>query len=109
MCFIFDVAKVDRDVAHVAMAIHVCCACCSGYTNMLHVCVPNISAVFRSLLQVYVSKCVSCFKCMLHVFYVNVQYIVVATHICYSKSSMLQVFHEAQEASRRFPRSGMNR
>jgi hypothetical protein len=25
--FHFDVAKVDRDVAHIAMAIHVCCKC----------------------------------------------------------------------------------
>jgi hypothetical protein len=61
---------------------------------MLQVCVSNILVVFGHMLQV---------------FYLNVAYIAVATHmlqsyvpnissvldVCYSKSSMLQVFHEA--------------
>jgi hypothetical protein len=71
-----DVAKVDRDVAYVAMAIHVCskcvfkcfsissgcCICCSGYTRMLQVSVPNISPVSDV-----------CCKC----FYLNVAYVTV--------------------------------
>jgi hypothetical protein len=80
--FHLDVAKVDRDVAHVAIAIRICCKCmfqmfqlfreacckcvyqmfqlfhlniayvsygccicCSDYTCMLQVCVPNVSPV----------------------------------------------------------------
>jgi hypothetical protein len=56
-------------------------------------------------------KCFTCFKYMLQVFYLNVTYVAVATHICCkayvlnvlsvldvccSKFSMLQVFHGAQ-------------
>ena len=73
--FHMDVAKVDRDVAYVAIALHVscerlfqliqifksyvasvlygycksrsgCCICCNGYTRMLQASVPNVSSVF---------------------------------------------------------------
>jgi phage terminase large subunit-like protein len=44
---------------------------------------------FRSILQVYVS---TVFRRMLQLFYLNVAYVAVATH-------MLQVFHDAREAS----------
>ena len=65
--FYVDVAKVDRDVVYVAMAKHVClqvcflnvstdssrccmfssgcCICCSGYTRMLQMYVPNVLPV----------------------------------------------------------------
>jgi hypothetical protein len=61
--FHLDVAEVDRDVAHIAMVIHI-----------LQVYVLNVSTIFRYMLQVHVLKCFSvldiCCKCfiwMLHI------------------------------------------
>jgi hypothetical protein len=58
MCFHMDVAEVDRDVAHVAMVIHI-----------LRVYVLNVSTFFRYMLQVHVLKCFSildvCCKCFI--------------------------------------------
>jgi hypothetical protein len=51
-----DVAKVDRDVAMVC-------------TRMLQASVPNISSVFRHMLQVCLSGCYICFSHILQVFY----------------------------------------
>jgi hypothetical protein len=108
--FHLDVAKVDRDIAHVAIAIHICCkrmfqvfqmfhldvacvssgcyksrsgccTCCDIYTHMLQVYVPNVSTVFESMLQVY-SKCFSYLIWMLHVFHLDVAYVIVTIHVC---------------------------
>ena len=46
---------------------------------------------FRSMLQVYVLNVFSCFKHMLQVFYLNVAYVAVATHICCKR--MFQILH----------------
>jgi hypothetical protein len=70
--FHMDVVKVDRDVAHVVIAIHVCCkrlfemfhlfqtyvvsvlsVCCICSTHMLQAYVPNVS----SISDVCCSKC----------------------------------------------------
>jgi hypothetical protein len=48
--FHLDVAKVDRDIAHVAMAI---------YTRMVQVYVLNVSAVFQKHVASVCSKCFS--------------------------------------------------
>ena len=82
--FHLDVAKVDRDVAHVAVVVHVCCKylfqmfqlfspgcvlfggyiCCIDYKRMLQVRVSNISHVlhvccssYSHMLQPYVCQC----------------------------------------------------
>jgi hypothetical protein len=67
--FHLNVAKVDRYVAHVEMAIHVCC-------NFMF---QTFQLFFRSMLQVYVSA-VSEICCKW--FYLNVAYVAVATHVC---------------------------
>jgi hypothetical protein len=64
--FHMDVAKVDRDVAYVAMAIHLCCKAS----------VSNVSCdFFRHMLQVFFSGCCICFTHMLQVFYLDVAYV----------------------------------
>jgi hypothetical protein len=55
--FHLDVAKVDRNVAHIVML----------YTHMFQVYIPNVSAVSDV-----------CCKC----FYLYIAYIAVAIHIC---------------------------
>jgi hypothetical protein len=60
-----DVAKVNRDVAYVAVIIHICCK----------VYVPNVSFVFQHMLQVCLSVCCICFTHMMQVFYLDVSYV----------------------------------
>ena len=60
-----DVAKVDQDVAYVAMVAHVCCK---------HL-FPMFHLLFRLMLQVCLSRYGICFKHMLQVFYLDVGYI----------------------------------
>ena len=63
--FHMGVVKVDRDVAYVAMVVHVCC---KGLLPMFHLC-------FQTLLQVCLSRCCICFTYMLQVFYQDVAYV----------------------------------
>jgi hypothetical protein len=62
-----DVAKVDRDVAYVAMVVHVCCNYLSPmfhlfFTRMLQVFSTHVSSV-SSILFLYVASVASgCFK-----------------------------------------------
>ena len=53
--FYIDVAKVDRDVAYVAMVVHVCC--------------KLLFSVFHILFLTYVA---SVFICMLHMFFTHI-------------------------------------
>jgi hypothetical protein len=69
--FHIDVAKVDRHVARVAMAIHVCFKC---RFQMFHLC-----------LDIYVAYICKCFKCF-HTYVASVFILVfaifaIATHI----------------------------
>jgi hypothetical protein len=57
--FYMDVAKVDRDVAYVAMVVYVCC--------------KILSPMF--MLQVCLSGCCICFTHILEVFYLDVAYV----------------------------------
>jgi hypothetical protein len=63
--FQLDVAKVNRDVAHVAMVVHVCC---NGLSPMFHLCFPDTCCKC-----VYPDVCI-CFIHTLHVFYLDVAY-----------------------------------
>jgi hypothetical protein len=67
---VIDVAKIDRDVAHVAMVAHVCCKrpfqmfhllfqmyIASVLIQMLHMCHTYVARVY--------SKCFRCFSLML--------------------------------------------
>jgi hypothetical protein len=77
---------------------------------MLQVYVLNVSGVFQKHVANVCFRCFSCFRHMLEVFYLNVAYVAVATHmlqayvlnvlsvldVCCSKFSMLQVFHEVR-------------
>jgi len=56
--FHMDVAKVDRDVAYVAIAIH---KCCKRLFQIFHL-------FFRRMLQVFLFWCCICFTDMLQVF-----------------------------------------
>jgi hypothetical protein len=69
-----DVAKVDRDVAHVVMAIHVCFKCmfqmfiCSKrmlQVFYLAVTKADLDVVYTCMLQAYVS---SVFRCFIRMF-----------------------------------------
>ena len=63
-----DVPKVDRDVAHVVMAIHICFKCTFQMFYLLQTNVASILSGFRMLhihaLQTYVSSVLRCFICM---------------------------------------------
>jgi hypothetical protein len=78
--FNLDVAKVDRDVAHVAMVIHVCCKC-----------MFQILQLFSNACASVCFKCSSSFKRMLQIFYLDVVYDAVAIHICCKH--MFRMFH----------------
>ena len=64
--FHIDVAKVDRDVAYVAMVVHVCCK------RLLLI---NVYMFFRRMLQVCLSRYYICFTHKLQVFYLHVAYV----------------------------------
>jgi hypothetical protein len=105
-----NVAKVDRDVAHIVMAIHVCCKtfirnvssifqiyvaiafyldvayvsqrCCKSLFKMFHPFQTHVSSVL--------SGCFICFTHMLHAFVPNISSV---SHVCCSKFFLvLQVF-----------------
>jgi hypothetical protein len=61
--FYIDVAKVDWDVAHVAMAIHVCfnvcCKCFICFRRMLQVFHLDVVKIDRDF--AYICKCFKCF------------------------------------------------
>jgi hypothetical protein len=63
--FHLDVAKVDRDVAYVAMVVHVCC---KGLLLMFHMCFRMyVTSVYLD--GAYVShKCCMCFIWVLFLF-----------------------------------------
>jgi hypothetical protein len=59
--FHVDIAKVDRDIAYVVIAIHVCC---KRVFQIFHL-------FFRRMLQMCLFRCCICCKCfiwMLHMF-----------------------------------------
>jgi hypothetical protein len=83
--FHVDVAKVDLDVAYVAMAIHVYCKllfqmfqlfqtdvarilsrCCICFTLMLFH--PDVAYDFTHMLQMFLSRCCICFAMATHMF-----------------------------------------
>jgi hypothetical protein len=59
LVFYMDVAKVDWDVAYVAIVVHVCC-------KLL---VPCLICFFRRMLQVCLFGCCICFTHMSQLFY----------------------------------------
>jgi hypothetical protein len=61
-----DVAKVDQDVAYVAMIAHVCCKCLFPMFHLFF---------FRRMLQMCLSGCCICFTYILQVFYLDVAYV----------------------------------
>jgi hypothetical protein len=63
--FHIDVAKVDRDVAHISMAIHICCK------RMFQIFHLFFKCMFTSVL----SGCFICFTHMLQVFYLDDIYV----------------------------------
>jgi hypothetical protein len=71
-----DIAKVDRDVAYIAMVVHVYC---NHLSLMFHL-------FSRYTLEVCLSGCYICFTHMLQVFYLDVAY------ICNGLQLFLQVF-----------------
>jgi hypothetical protein len=60
-----DVAKVDWDVAYVAMVVHVCCKCLS---SMFHLFFIRMLQVF----QTHVSSVSSVFFCMFQVLHLDI-------------------------------------
>jgi hypothetical protein len=81
--FRMNVAKVDRDVAYVAIAIHVCCKCvyldvayvshicCKCFIWMLHMFSNGFSSVFQMFSASVSDLCFKCFIC-LQTYIVNV-------------------------------------
>ena len=62
--FLANVAKVDRDVAYVAMVVHLCC-------KLLF---PMFYLFFKRMLQVCLSRCYV-FTHIMQVFYLDVAYV----------------------------------
>jgi hypothetical protein len=60
-----DVAKVNRDVAYVAMVVHVCCK----FMSQCFICFS------RRMLQVCLSRCCICFTHMWQVFCLDVAFV----------------------------------
>jgi hypothetical protein len=98
----FSVVKVDRDVAHVAMATHVCSSvrskCFICFRCMLEVFYLNVAKVdldvaYTCMLQAYVFKCFRCFihcKCFIWVLHM----FAMPTHVfSWRFRRMLQIFH----------------
>jgi hypothetical protein len=99
-----DVAKVDRDVAYIAMVIH---ACCKSLFQMFHLFLRCMLQVFY-LDVAYVSRiCYKCFyldvayacndfQVFLSVLQVLQTYVASVSHVCYKCFSffgcLLQVF-----------------
>ena len=64
--FQMDVAKVDRNVAYVAMVVHVYCKC---LLPMFYLCFPDVCCKCVYLNVAYVSHiCCMCFIWMLRMF-----------------------------------------
>jgi hypothetical protein len=117
--FHLDVAKVDIDVAFVAMATHVCCKCMFQMLHLFQTYVTNISpgccksrsrccknrfrcCIFLQLLHTYVasvcSKYFIYFRRILQVFHLgvakidlDVAFVAMATHVCCICT--FQIFH----------------
>jgi hypothetical protein len=64
--FYTDVAKVDRDIAHVAIVIHVCCKL---LLSMFHLFFSDVCCKCVYLDVAYV------FTCMIQMFYLDVAYV----------------------------------
>jgi hypothetical protein len=96
-CKCFVSVKVDRDVSHVAMAMHVCFKsmfqmfriCCKCFN--LDVAKVDLDVAYICMLQTYVSSVLytycKCFIWMLHMF------VMVFTCFCKCFGHMFQVFH----------------
>ena len=93
--FRMDVAKIDRDVAYVAMVVHVCC-------KRLF---PIFYLFFRRMLQVCLFGCCICFTHMLQMFYLDVAYVYngfqVFSGVCEFFRRMFQVFHLSSDVYRK--------
>jgi hypothetical protein len=138
-----DAAKVNQDVAYVAMVVHICCKgllpmfnlyfwmyvasvfiwmlhmfhtyvacvlseCCvclqmfssvfrylfKCFRSMLEVCVSNVSVIFRHV-AIILSECFICCSGYIHMLQTYILNVSFVLDVCCSKSSMLQVFHEA--------------
>jgi hypothetical protein len=93
-----DIGKVDRDVAHIAIAIHVCC---KRLFKVYHLFFRRITYVvsvlfgccicFHTNVASVCSKCFIHFTCMLQVFYLDVTYV---SHRCCTH--LFQIFHMFQ-------------
>jgi hypothetical protein len=89
--FYIDVAKVDRDVAHVAITIYVCFKCMFQIFHMFQMYVASVSfgccrSKYGSCIYMHVAsicfKCFTCFTLMLQLFHLNVAYVfAMATHV----------------------------
>jgi hypothetical protein len=94
--FYMDVAKVDRDVAHVATVIHVCC---KRLFQIFHLFFQTyVASVFIWMLYMFHTYLASVFFSMLHIFcngffkcFYNVSYACFKYFICLQ--TMLQMFH----------------
>ena len=83
-CLYIDVAKVDRDVAHVVMAIHVCFKCMFQIfhlfqTNVASVlsrcCKSSLDVAYTCILQAHVSSVFRVLYVCSRVFHLNVAYV----------------------------------
>ena len=103
--FHLDVAKVDRDVAHVVMVILVCCNCmfqmfylffqtyvASVFVWMLHMFhiyvarVLSECSVFKCLFMSFQVFCM-CFRCMFQVFHMFQRYVASVSYGCCKSGS----------------------
>ena len=86
-----DVAKIDRDVAHVAIVVHVCCKRPFQMFHLLfQMYVASVLIWMLHMLHTYVARvCSNCSRCMLQVFHMDVAkvdhdvaHVAMAIHVC---------------------------
>ena len=85
-CHVDAAKKVDRDVAHVAMAIHVCFKCMFYVFQTYVLSVSSGCCKSRSGCCIYMHVASECFRCFIHmlqVFHLDVAYVLQLLHTCF--------------------------
>ena len=81
--FHLDVAKVDHDVAHVAMTIHICFKCCICFLDVRCKCFIWMLHMFHTYVASVSSRCRICFAMATHVFLVFPTYVASVLTVSY--------------------------
>jgi hypothetical protein len=85
-----DVEKVDRGVAHVAIAIHVCCTRLFKVYHLFFRRITYVASVLSGCCICFSHRCCKRFFEMFHPFHMHVASVLSRCHICFTQ--MLYAF-----------------